>query len=98
MAVMGSVPAGSDLDGAFLFSTGVVALAEIGDKTQPLSFVLAAKFRRPLPIILGILIATLAKHAVAGGLGAWLASLMSPLVLRWVVGLPGHGRVGADPG
>ena len=72
---------------AFLFSTGVVALAEIGDKTQLLSFVLAAKFRKPLPIILGILVATLANHAAAGGLGAWIASLLSPMVLRWVVGL-----------
>jgi putative Ca2+/H+ antiporter (TMEM165/GDT1 family) len=72
---------------AFLFSTGVVALAEIGDKTQLLSFVLAAKFRKPLPIILGILVATLVNHAAAGGLGAWIASLMSPTILRWVVGL-----------
>jgi len=72
---------------AFLFSTGVVALAEIGDKTQLLSFVLAAKFRKPLPIILGILVATLANHAAAGALGAWIASLLSPMVLRWIVGL-----------
>ena len=72
---------------AFLFSTGVVALAEIGDKTQLLSFVLTAKFRKPLPIILGILVATLANHAAAGGLGAWIASLLSPMVLRLVVGL-----------
>lgn len=72
---------------AFLFSTGVVALAEIGDKTQLLSFVLAAKFRKPLPIILGILVATLANHAAAGALGAWIASLVSPSVLRWAVGL-----------
>lgn len=72
---------------AFLFSTGVVALAEIGDKTQLLSFVLAAKFRKPLPIILGILVATLVNHAAAGALGAWIASLMSPSVLRWAVGL-----------
>jgi len=72
---------------AFLFSTGVVALAEIGDKTQLLSFVLAAKFRKPLPIILGILVATLINHAAAGGVGAWLASLMSPMILRWGVGL-----------
>ncbi len=72
---------------AFLYSTGVVALAEIGDKTQLLSLVLAAKFRKPLPIILGILLATLINHAVAGGLGAWIASLMSPMLLRWVLGL-----------
>ncbi|MGQ9860672.1 MAG: TMEM165/GDT1 family protein [Thiobacillaceae bacterium] len=72
---------------AFLFSTGVVALAEIGDKTQLLSFVLAAKFRKPLPIVLGILVATLVNHAAAGALGAWIASLVSPPVLRWAVGL-----------
>lgn len=72
---------------AFLVSTGIVALAEFGDKTQLLSFVLAAKFRKPLPIILGILVATLANHAAAGGLGAWVASLLSPLTLRWVLGL-----------
>lgn len=72
---------------AFLFSTGVVALAEIGDKTQLLSFVLAAKFRRPLSIVLGILVATLVNHAAAGALGAWIASLVSPTVLRWAVGL-----------
>lgn len=72
---------------AFLYSTGVVTLAEIGDKTQLLSFVLAAKFRKPLPIILGILVATLVNHAAAGGLGAWIASLLSPQVLRWAVGL-----------
>lgn len=72
---------------AFLFSTGVVALAEIGDKTQLLSFVLAAKFRRPLPIALGILVATLINHASAGAVGAWMASLLSPTVLRWAVGL-----------
>lgn len=72
---------------AFLVSTGIVALAEFGDKTQLLSFVLAAKFRKPLPIILGILVATLANHAAAGGLGAWVASLLSPMTLRWVLGL-----------
>lgn len=72
---------------AFIFSTGVVALAEIGDKTQLLSFVLTAKFRRPLPIALGILVATLINHAAAGALGAWIASLVSPSVLRWAVGL-----------
>ena len=71
----------------FLFSTGVVALAEIGDKTQLLSIVLAAKFRKPLPIILGILVAPLVNHAAAGGLGAWIGSLLSPMTLRWVVGL-----------
>lgn len=72
---------------AFLVSTGIVALAEIGDKTQLLALVLAARFRRPVPIILGILAATLANHGLAAGLGTWLPHLMSPAVLRWVVGL-----------
>ena len=72
---------------AFLVSIGVVALAEMGDKTQLLAFVLAARFRKPLPIILGILVATLANHAVAGAAGAWITSLVSPEVLRWVLGV-----------
>ncbi len=72
---------------AFLISTGVVALAEIGDKTQLLAFILAAKFRRPVPIVLGILVATLANHAGAGALGAWVTSLVSPGVMRWVLGV-----------
>ena len=72
---------------AFLVSTAIVALAEIGDKTQLLAFILAARFRRPWPIILGILAATLANHAAAGALGTWITSLMSPLTLRWVLGL-----------
>lgn len=72
---------------AFLVSTGIVALAEIGDKTQLLAFLLAAKFRQPLPIVLGILIATLANHGIAGGLGAWITTLLSPDTLRWVLGL-----------
>lgn len=72
---------------ALLVSTGVVALAEIGDKTQLLAFILAARFKRPWPIIWGILAATLVNHALAGALGAWLTSLTSPQVLRWVLGL-----------
>ena len=72
---------------AFLVSTGIVALAEVGDKTQLLAFVLAARFRRPWPIILGILAATLANHAAAGALGAWITTLLSPLTLRWVLGV-----------
>ena len=72
---------------ALLISTGVVALAEIGDKTQLLAFLLAAKFRKPVPIVLGILVATLANHALAGGLGAWITTLLSPEILRWVLGL-----------
>jgi putative Ca2+/H+ antiporter (TMEM165/GDT1 family) len=72
---------------AFLVSTGIVALAEIGDKTQLLAFILAARFRRPLPIACGILLATLLNHAAAGALGAWLTSLATPSTLRWVLGL-----------
>jgi putative Ca2+/H+ antiporter (TMEM165/GDT1 family) len=72
---------------AFLISTWVVALAEIGDKTQLLAFILAAKFREPVPIILGILSATLANHAFAGALGSWITTLMTPESLRWVLGL-----------
>ena len=72
---------------ALLISTGIVALAEIGDKTQLLSFILAAKFRRPWPICLGILVATLANHALAGALGAWITTWMGPQALRWVLGL-----------
>src|SRR5690554_1273807 len=72
---------------AFLISTGIVALAEIGDKTQLLAFILAARFRKPVPIVLGILVATLANHAFAGALGTWLTALLSPQMLRWVLGL-----------
>jgi putative Ca2+/H+ antiporter (TMEM165/GDT1 family) len=71
---------------ALLISTGVVALAEIGDKTQLLAFILAAKFHKPLPIVLGILAATLANHAFAGALGSWITFLMGPQTLRWVLG------------
>jgi putative Ca2+/H+ antiporter (TMEM165/GDT1 family) len=70
---------------ALLVSTAIVAAAEMGDKTQLLSFVLAAKLKRPLPIILGILVATLANHFLAGWIGAWLASLVSPTTLRWTI-------------
>ena len=72
---------------AFLISTGIVALAEVGDKTQLLAFILAAKFRKPVPIIVGILMATIANHAFAGALGSWITSIVSPEVLRWVLGL-----------
>ena len=72
---------------AFLISTGVVALAEIGDKTQLLAFLLAAKFRKPWPIIAGILLATLANHTLAGALGAWITSVLGPQTLRWVLGV-----------
>ncbi|HET9694936.1 MAG TPA: TMEM165/GDT1 family protein [Steroidobacteraceae bacterium] len=72
---------------AFLVSTGIVALAEIGDKTQLLALVLAARFRKPLPIIGGILVATLANHAMAGVAGAWVAALVGPTAMRWILGL-----------
>ncbi len=72
---------------ALLVSTGVVALAEIGDKTQLLSLVLAARFRRPLPIIAAILIATLLNHALAGAVGVWITNLLGPTVMRWVLGV-----------
>lgn len=72
---------------ALFVSTGVVALAEIGDKTQLLAFLLAARFKKPLPIILGILSATIVNHGLAGALGAWITSAVSPEVLRWVLGL-----------
>ena len=72
---------------ALLVSTGVVALAEIGDKTQLLAFILAARFRRPVPIILGILCATLVNHGLAGMLGAWITSVVSPGLMRWVLGI-----------
>ncbi len=72
---------------ALLVSTLVVAIAEIGDKTQLLALILAARFRQPLAISLGILVATLANHALAGVLGAWAASALSPAILRWVLGL-----------
>ena len=64
-----------------------MALAEIGDKTQLLAFILAARFRRPWPIVLGILVATLANHAFAAAVGTWLTTLMGPHTLRWVLGL-----------
>ena len=68
-------------------STGVVALAEIGDKTQLLAFLLATRFKKPLPIIAGILVATILNHAMAGALGAWITATLSPEVLRWILGL-----------
>ncbi|MGK5018817.1 TMEM165/GDT1 family protein [Janthinobacterium sp. 61] len=72
---------------AFLISTGIVGLAEIGDKTQLLAFLLAAKFRRPLPIVLAIFVATIANHAFAAAVGAWITSMLGPDVLRWVLGV-----------
>jgi len=70
---------------ALFVSTGVVALAEIGDKTQLLAFILAARFKKPVPIILGILVATLVNHGLAGALGAWITASINPATLRWVL-------------
>jgi Ca2+/H+ antiporter, TMEM165/GDT1 family len=72
---------------AFLVSTGIVALAEMGDKTQLLALMLAARYRRPVPVILGILVATLANHALAAWLGAGVAEVLGRDALRWILGL-----------
>jgi putative Ca2+/H+ antiporter (TMEM165/GDT1 family) len=72
---------------AFLISTGIVALAEIGDKTQLLSLVLAARFRQPWPVLGGILVATVANHALAGFAGAWITTLVEPDTLQVVLGI-----------
>jgi putative Ca2+/H+ antiporter (TMEM165/GDT1 family) len=71
---------------ALLVSTGIVALAEVGDKTQLLSFVLAARYRKPLPIVLGILVATLLNHALAAAVGAWITQALAPGTMRWLLG------------
>jgi putative Ca2+/H+ antiporter (TMEM165/GDT1 family) len=81
------LPALEILMEAFLISAGVVALAEIGDKTQLLALVLAARFRKPIPIILGILAATLVNHALAGAVGGWLSSTVGPSGMRWILGV-----------
>ena len=70
---------------SLLTSTGVVALAEMGDKTQLLAFILAARFKKPVPIIAGILAATLVNHGLAGALGAWITTAIDPSVLRWIL-------------
>jgi len=72
---------------AFLLSTGIVALAEIGDKTQLLTLLLASRFRKPWPIVTGIFIATLANHAIAGVVGAWIAREVDDQAMRWILGL-----------
>jgi Ca2+/H+ antiporter, TMEM165/GDT1 family len=72
---------------AFLISTSIVALAEVGDKTQLLAFVLAARFRRPIPIIAGIFLATIANHAGAAFIGQWLSAWLTPEILRWGLGI-----------
>ena len=72
---------------AFLVSTGIVALAEMGDKTQLLALILAARFKKPWPIVAGILVATLVNHALAGAAGAWVTTLIGPQMLRWILGV-----------
>ena len=72
---------------ALLVSVGLVALAEIGDKTQLLSLVLAARFRRPWPIVLGIFVATLFNHTLAGAVGAWLTHELGPTLMMRIVGV-----------
>lgn len=82
-----------------LLSTGVVTAGEIGDKTMLMAICLAARFRRPAPIIWGILVATVLNHAMAGGAGALLASLITPDILRWIliVSFAAMARLDADP-
>lgn len=72
---------------AFLVSTAVVALGEIGDKTQLLALLLAARFRRPWPIVAGILVATLVNHALAGAVGNWVRSVVPPEALKWLLAI-----------
>ncbi|KIQ35711.1 membrane protein [Variovorax paradoxus] len=71
---------------AFLVATGVVALAEMGDKTQLLALLLAARFRKPWPIVLGIFAATIVNHALAGAVGNYITRWLGPEVLRWILG------------
>lgn len=84
-AVMGFIRPEFTME-AFLVSTGIVALAEMGDKTQLLALILAARFRKPWPIVWGILLATIANHALAGAAGAWVTTVLGPDMLRWVLG------------
>lgn len=72
---------------SFWISTGIVALAEMGDKTQLLALILAARFKKPIPIILGILLATIMNHGLAGALGAWITANVNADWLRWGLGL-----------
>ncbi len=72
---------------ALLVSIGIVALAEIGDKTQLLTLVLAARYRKPWPIVAGIFVATLVNHGIAGAVGAWLTAMIGPGAMRWILGI-----------
>ncbi|MFN7506330.1 MAG: TMEM165/GDT1 family protein, partial [Limnobacter sp.] len=74
------------MSSALLVSTGVIALAEIGDKTQLLAFLLATRFKKPIPIIIGIILATLINHGLAGAVGSWITANVDPSVLRWALG------------
>ena len=72
---------------ALLVSIGIVALAEIGDKTQLLTLILAARYKKPWPIVAGIFVATLVNHGIAGAVGAWLTRAIGPDAMRWILGL-----------
>lgn len=74
------------MSSALLVSTGVIALAEIGDKTQLLAFLLATRFKKPLPIIIGITLATLINHGMAGAVGGWITANVDREILRWILG------------
>lgn len=82
---------------SFFVSTGIIALAEIGDKTQLLAFILAARFKKPVPIILGILVATIVNHSLAGMLGAWITEIVNPedCVGYWPI-VHWHGHLDND--
>ena len=71
---------------AFAVSTGIVALGEIGDKTQLLALLLAARYRKPVPIIAGIFVATVLNHALAAAMGTWLTRVVDPAWMRWALG------------
>ncbi len=77
----------SNIMEAFFISTGVVALGEMGDKTQLLSLLLSVRYRTPVPIILGILVATLLNHGTAGALGTWLTTAIRPDIIKWILGI-----------
>lgn len=72
---------------ALLVSIGIVALAEIGDKTQLLTLVLAARYKKPWPIVAGIFVATIVNHGIAGAVGAWLTRAIGVDAMRWILGL-----------
>ncbi len=84
---MRSIPLKKPSVEAFLVSAGLVAIAEIGDKTQLLAMILATRYRRPVPIILGIFVATLANHALAAWAGAAVAAWLGPDAMRWILGI-----------